>query len=196
MIVVCLIILLPLAVPFIRVFFKRLVFRAKLVGACRGSGAGLYPCRVLWWLFHSGGDCDFLVTKDGRAWAVRLMAVRSRSAEIIFRQDYYTVMRSASFISAWGVRAVIPVGSKPKLLPRCDIPGSLRDRLLTRSLVRCLLINPVCAGFTRTDENGAARAVFCGDTVGGSDILTLYDARHFLSEIKNDNQSPLPPGIL
>ena len=176
--------------PLIRIFFKRLSLMIRLSRACRKSGAGLYPCRRLYWLFHSGDLCDFVAVSGDRAFAVRLMAAKRKTDAITFRGGGYTVTRRFALVSAWGFTAVMQGDSKPKPLPGCGVPRSMRDIVGRRMLSRCLVINPVCSELFREDKSGNRMPVGSGDKFGDTDILTVYSSDGFIREIISAAGSP------
>ena len=189
MVTFCLILLLVLW-PLVRLLFKRLSLRRKLLKAFRESGTEFYPCRFMWWLLHSGSICDFLALSGDKAYVVRMMGVKRRQDAIVFRGGSYTVLHRIAFISNWGFTAVIPDESRPRDIPGCYIPDRFREMIGRRMICRCLLVNPVCIDLFGEKKHGERIPLGCGDTVGDTDILTLYDLDRFIGEIRSGNGQP------
>ena len=168
--------------PYVRILFKRLSLRRRMIRLCRDIGAELYPCRPLWWLIHRGDTCDFMAVDGGRAFAVRLIAARHRSDALVFGDGYYFSIRRLALASLWA-SAVLPVESRPRPMPGCDIPAGMREVTGRSPVIRCLLLNPVCADLFRETSHRERIPLGSGETAGGADILRLYDFSRFAAEL-------------
>ena len=132
------------AIPYLRIFFKRLSMKRRLLNVGKAVGYCLYPTHRGWMLGGKmGKTCDFYIETAHTVYAVKLFAAKKRSQYLIFTDDgYYYTRKFLNLIYRYGTGPRFFKDSKPKKLPTYDFRGGYREEWSEKILCPVLLLNP------------------------------------------------------
>lgn len=162
------------AIPFLRIFFKRLSMKRRLTRACREGKGTLHPAHRYWFLGRKmGKQVDFYIETAETVYAVKLFAAKKRSRYLIFTDDGMVYSRKfLNLIYRYGTGPRFFRDTKPKKLPDYDFYQGFCDEWKTKDFCSVLLLNPTCVEVHRNIVNKNT-ILANGEEIAGKRLYTL-----------------------
>ena len=175
------------AIPFIRIFCKRLSMKRRITRACLAEGAVLHPAHRGWLLGRRMGKrCDFYIETPTTVYAVKLFASHKRSQYLIFTDDGCVYSRKfLNFINRYGTGPRYSKDSKPRKLPDYDFRFGYKDEWASKEFCPVLLLNPTSIEVHRNTVRKET-IVSSGETVAG---MTLHTLPSLLNELERSQSA-------
>lgn len=131
--------------PYVRIFFKRILLFLKLKKACRVHSWTLRGTHPLWFLGTNQNDiCDFHIYTGRNLYSVKLFALRHRRSTLVFSDGRQYHIRYFLGLIGQFASARIPIDGKKKKLPAYRFRIGVELAWETATPHQILLLHPVC----------------------------------------------------
>ena len=160
--------------PYIRCFFKRLIFRSKVKKVCLNNDYNLYPTHLFWFLGNKHSKkCDFYIEKDHKILAIKMFGTARRLSILIIKENgEYFIRRFIALFSYVGV-VYFPINNKPKHMSNYDFRYKYKKDWETKAIRNILLINPISMALRYQPRHSGEITVYEGDVVNNMEINSL-----------------------
>lgn len=171
-----------LVLPYIRVFFKRLVCMRKLKKVCKQQGHLLYAAHPLWFPGRNHAKtCDLYVETAREVFAVKLFGLPRKNDRLLIKEDgTYVIQRVIPLLSIASA-SLTKSDSRSKPMPVYHFRHGYQDAWELKTPRHILLLCPD-AEVRRIPMHGAPVTSGVGDRIKGMELFTLS---HFIRALEN-----------
>ena len=142
---ILIIVLIVVAVKYIRALIKRLILLYKMKKLCNQKDFKIYPTHPLWIFGNSFMKrCDFHIETPDEIVSVKLFGSLRRFRTLILTEKnrYFYRYFIGIFSYVWG-GIFFPVDTKEKFMPTYDFKRGFKNEWENKKSVQVLLVNPV-----------------------------------------------------
>ncbi|MBQ3153814.1 MAG: hypothetical protein IJB88_01140 [Clostridia bacterium] len=171
-----------LVLPYIRMFFKRLICMQKIKKLCKQQRHLLHAAHPLWFLGRNHAKtCDLYVETEREVFAVKLFGLPHKNDRLMLKEDgTYVVQRIIPLLS-FASASLNKSDSRSRPIPVYHFRHGYRDAWELKTPRHVLLLCPD-ADVRRIPRQGAPVTLGVGDRING---MELFSMSHFLRTLEN-----------
>ena len=161
--------------PFIRMFFKRLSLRRRLIAACKKNSWRLSPTHRFWYFGRKSDErCDFHIVTKHDVYSVKLFSVKyRRSALVLTGGRGYFIRGYLGLLGNTAVMARIPLDGPRQLLPQYRFREGFDASWEIKHHHKILLLSPTAFEIRRIPQHGREEVLGTGDLVLDMNVYSL-----------------------
>lgn len=169
------IMLLPLVIPYLRWFIKRIIMVIKIKKICRRKNFCLYKTHMFWFLGRAWGQsCDFYIETPTQILSIKLFETLHHNSIVIFTDNgKYFVRRFIGFVANSGAAIRIPIDGRKRNCQLYDFRRDFRMDWEVKTPKNILLINPICHEIRKIQNHGEDIILGAGEFINGMEIQSL-----------------------
>lgn len=168
--------------PYIRMFFKRLSLRRRLVAACKKNGWTLSPVHRFWYFGRKNdARCDVHIVTKHDVYSVKLFSVKYRRSALVFTGGRgYFIRGYLGLLGNTTVMARIPLDGRQRILPAYRFREGFDASWEIKTHHKILLLSPTSFEILRMTQNGKREVLGTGDLVLD---MNVYSTSRLLGRI-------------
>ncbi|MBQ7933634.1 MAG: hypothetical protein IJ327_02435 [Lachnospiraceae bacterium] len=166
--------------PYVRYFWKRIIFYKKLKGICKKKGFQLHGTHLLWFLGgRNGKKCDCYIESPTSAFCIKLFGVVPRLRTLVFVEErVYFLRRHMGMLLFLNEK----VDGDSKELPEYDFYYKGKDSFPEKKRYHILLVIPVPVEMLHRFDNGQEVILNPGDKIRDMEV---YNQSWLLEKLEN-----------
>ncbi len=173
-------ILLMIALPYLRILWKRSRMVCKLKAVCRKKKAALSPAHRLWMLGKRNGfSPHFYIETQKSLYSVKLFTGRPRRTLVFAERREYFFRRLLVFPPFRSL--LYTFDGRKRILTACNFRNGFLKEWEKKSKRDILLIHPALYEVLYRTDRGEEQILGCGDSVYGCALMSLA---HLIGELE------------
>lgn len=164
--------------PRVRIFFKRLKFRSKVLKKCREKGLTLQATHRFWFLGGKNGKkCDFFIETEEELLAVKLFCIPRHRRVLLFTDDnkffVRRFFRHMSINGGFAVNLLDIVEGEEETFPEYKFDCSGMPVAESKPLRKLLLVNPIPMDIRIKPKRQEEYSIFPGEMIGDMEFMNM-----------------------